>query len=284
MLTFHHLLKEYKQKLKESNIPMETCKLFLLELCNERQYDLYLNIDKEVPQEILDAFRKGIKRILNHEPMNYVLGYAWFYGYQFKVNRDVLIPRYETEELVANILMIMDDMFKDYNEIVACDIGCGSGAIAISVAAEEPKVKMLASDISAEALEVTKQNATLNHVELEYYLGNMLDPLIENGCKVDVLICNPPYIKQDEVLETSVKEFEPHVALFGGSDGLKYYREVFEKAHLILKEKAFLAFEMGWDQKEALSKLVQTTFPDSTFEVLKDINGKDRMLIVKLGG
>ena len=100
------------------------------------------------------------------------------------------------------------------------------------------------------------------------------------GVKLDVLVCNPPYIKNDEVLEESVKDFEPHVALFGGEDGLYFYRKVFEAAPKIMKPKSFMAFEMGWDQKEIMLEEVRKHFGDVRAEVLKDINGKDRMLFV----
>ena len=93
-------------------------------------------------------------------------------------------------------------------------------------------------------------------------------------------MCNPPYIPDDEAMERSVVDFEPHVALFGGSDGLKFYREVFRGCRQVLKEKAFMAFEMGWNQREAMSRLVEEILPGIPYEILKDMNGKDRMLFV----
>lgn len=281
MLTFNQLLKKYRDLLSTTDIPYETAKVFLLELCNEADYDLYMNIDNEVPSTILDKYTLGIERILKHEPMNYVLGYSWFYGYKYFVNKDVLIPRPETEELVSNILIHIDEMFKDQAVIDACDIGCGSGAIAIAVALEESKVKMIASDISLEAVEVAKINAKANKVDIEFFTGDMLHPLIDANKKVDVLICNPPYIPQEEELEESVIDYEPHVALFGGEDGLKYYKDVFNTSPQILKDRAFMAFEIGWNQKEVLLNLAHEYFPKAKSEVLKDINGKDRMLFIE---
>ena len=108
----------------------------------------------------------------------------------------------------------------------------------------------------------------------------MLKPLIEAGKKYDVLVCNPPYIPSDEEMEHSVVDFEPHVALFGGEDGLKFYREVFADCRKVLKDKAFMAFEMGWNQREAMSALVTEALPEAQFEIRKDMNGKDRMLFV----
>ena len=110
----------------------------------------------------------------------------------------------------------------------------------------------------------------------------MLEPLVKEGIKLDILVSNPPYIKQDEILENSVKDYEPHIALFGGDDGLKFYRMIFKDANKVLKDKALMFFEMGYDQKENLTKLAKEYFKDAEVEVFKDINNKDRMLMIKL--
>ena len=282
MLTNNQLMHKYYEEFDILNIPRETIRLFLLELCNEKNYNLYLNLDNEANSEILEKFEAGIERIKKYEPMNYVLGYTWFYGYKIMVTDDVLIPRYETEELVSKILVHMDEMYQDYKTISVVDIGTGSGAIAISLAKEEERIRMSASDISAEAVEVAKKNAELNKIDIKFYVGNMVDPIIEDNKKVDVLICNPPYIPSDEVLEQSVVGYEPHLALFGGEDGLKYYREVFSNAKKVLNKNGLMAFEIGWNQKETLLAEVKKYLPDAEAEVLKDINKKDRMLFVKV--
>lgn len=108
----------------------------------------------------------------------------------------------------------------------------------------------------------------------------MCEPLIDENVKVDILVSNPPYIPLHEEMEHSVKDFEPHVALFGGEDGLKFYRTIFERGKLLLKEKSFMAFEMGYNQKEALTALAKEYYPKSRIEVLKDLSGKDRMLFI----
>lgn len=280
MANYNELLFKYRHELEKKDIPFQTAKLFLYELCNERDVDLYTNINKEASQEIIALFEDGIKRILNYEPMNYVLGYAWFYGYKLEVNNDVLVPRYETEELVSNVLSYLDKNFRDYKQISLVDIGTGSGAIAISLAKEEPKLKVIATDISKEAVAVAERNAKKNAVDMSFYVGNMLDPLIDNNIKVDVILCNPPYIPLEEDLEVSVKDFEPNIALFGGLDGLKFYCEVFEKANQILNDKALLAFEIGYDQKDRLESLAKIAFPNAIIKTHKDINGKDRMLFI----
>ena len=280
MSTYNQLIHKYSKQLEEKGLSLEMSKAFLFELCNEYNVNLYLDMDNEVIEIINTRFEEGIRRILNDEPMNYVLGYSYFYGYKFIVNKDVLIPRPETEELVCLILSKYDEYFKG-QKINVCDVGTGSGAIAISLCKEEPNMNMYASDISSQAIEVAKQNAKNNEVSINFMCGSMLEPYIENNIKVDILVSNPPYIKQDETLEASVVDYEPHVALFGGEDGLKFYKEIFEHAHNILNENGMLFFEIGYDQKDNLTKLASQYFKNAHIEVFKDINNKDRMLFIR---
>lgn len=280
MANFREVLHANQRLLTQAGLPQETAQLFMLEITQQESYNLYLHYEDEVPTELLEQYNVGMKRILQHEPMQYVLGYSWFYGYKFFVNEDVLIPRPETEELVANILADVDEYFSDYSTIQVVDIGTGSGAIALSLAKEEPKLQITATDISQEAIEVAKRNANQLEVQVDFLVGDMAQPIVDKQMKVDILICNPPYIPQQEQLESSVFDYEPHVALFGGEDGLKFYRQVFAAAPLVLKQRAMMAFEIGYNQKEALLAEVKNTFKDVKAEVVQDINGKDRMLFV----
>lgn len=282
MTTFSSIVRKYEKLCDNKDIPCETVMAYLTELSQRERYDLYLHYEDEMLEALEKEFEAGMDRILNYEPMEHVLGYSWFYGYKMIVNEDVLIPRPETEELCANILARMDEWFVDNQSIACADVGTGSGAIAIVLAKEEPKVHMMATDISEEAVVTARKNAENNEADIEFVTGDMLQPLIEKGIKLDVLVSNPPYIPQEEVMEKSVVDFEPHVALFGGEDGLKFYREIFKNCKKVLKEKAFMAFEMGWDQRERMSKLVEEMLPGCDYEILKDMNGKDRMLFVYL--
>lgn len=281
MITYNQLIHKYYKAFNDRGLSPNTLKAFIFELCNDENVNLYLEMDNEVKPIIEEKFEDGVKRLLNDEPMNYILGYSYFCGYKMFVNKDVLIPRYETEELVGLILSKYDEFFAKEN-VDVCDVGTGSGAIAIALKKEEDRMNVYASDISSDALKMAKENAEANDAKIEFFLGSMLDPYIENNIKVDILVSNPPYIKNDEIMESSVIDYEPHVALFGGDDGLKFYREIFENAHKILKQKAMLFFEMGYDQKENLSKLAKECFANGQIEVFKDINGKDRMLMIKL--
>lgn len=280
MTTFRKEVKKYEKLCAANDVPQETVMAYLVELSQRERYDLYANYEEEMPEDLQKEFSAGMERILKQEPMAHVLGYSWFYGYKFLVNEDVLIPRYETEELCANILAKIDEYFPGNDEIVCTDVGTGSGAIAIALCKEEPRIRMHATDISEEALVTARKNAELNEADVTFIAGDMLKPLIEEGRKLDVLISNPPYIPQEEQMEKSVVDYEPHVALFGGEDGLKFYREIFQDCDKVLKEKAFMAFEMGWDQRERMSALVEEILPGYRYEILKDMNGKDRMLFV----
>lgn len=282
MSKYRDLIKEARREFQKRDIPDETVRAFMFELCNEKNIDLYLEKDREADPEVEKKFLAGIERIMNGEPMNYVLGYSYFYGYKMITDPAVLIPRFETEELVGLVLSGVDEHFSDKSTVSVGDVGTGSGAIAVALKLEEKKLEVTASDISKEALEVAKKNAEANGADISFLEGSMLDPFVENGIRLDILVSNPPYIRADEDIEHSVKDFEPHVALFGGSDGLKFYRMILEKAHLVLKEKAYMYFEMGYDQAQNLTELVKQYFPDSTVTVYKDINRKDRMLKVEL--
>ena len=280
MTTFAKSVRKYEKLCVKNDIPAETVMAYLVELSQRERYNLYMNYDEKMPEELEKEFDAGMERILQHEPMEHVLGYSWFYGYKMIVNEDVLIPRPETEELCANILARMDEYFPENKTIECTDVGTGSGAIAIVLAKEEPKVVMHATDISEEALATARKNAENNGADIQFTAGDMLKPLIASGRKLDVLVSNPPYIPAEEEMEKSVVDFEPHVALFGGSDGLFFYRQIFKDCRQVLKDKAFMAFEMGWDQRERMSALVEEMLPEAKYEILKDMNGKDRMLFV----
>lgn len=282
MASYREVLKKAQVKMEAADRGEQAAFLYLLELTNKEAHNLYMEYDEEMPQAQIDEFEAGVERLVEGEPLGHVLGFEWFYGYRFKVNEDVLIPRPETEELVAYILAAYDEYFKDTLNVTAVDVGTGSGAIAVALKKEEPNIHILASDISEKACRIAKQNAQDNDAVVEVLCGDMLEPLIERNIKVDILISNPPYIPSDEVMEDSVVNYEPHVALFGGEDGLKFYRIIFEHAKKVLKDKAMMAFEMGYNQKEALSAEARKYFPDAKIEVIKDMSGKNRMLFIYL--
>ena len=282
MSSYHSVLKNAQARMEEAGYGEQSALLFMLELTNKEAHNLYMEFDEEMQPELEELYEEGIQRLLTGIPLGHVLGFEWFYGYRFTVNEDVLIPRTETEELVAKILAAYDEHFSSQDNVMAVDIGTGSGAIAVSLKKEEPNLHMMATDISEQAVAVAKKNADDNEAIVNFMVGDMLQPLIDRNLKVDILISNPPYIPREEEMEHSVVDYEPHVALFGGEDGLKFYRIIFENAAKVLKERAMMAFEMGYNQKEALSEEAKKYFPNARIEVLKDMSGKNRMLFVYL--
>lgn len=243
--------------------------------------DLYLKMNEEVSQDVVDEFNQLFNRYLFHnEPVQYLIGSSCFYGYDFIVNPSVLIPRRETEELVENILYRYDQYFKS-QDVEVCDVATGSGCIGITLALEEPHMKVTATDISLEALEVARKNNEQLKANVTFLQGDMLEPL--KGKKFDIFVSNPPYIPETEEVMSLVKDNEPNVALFGGKDGMKFYRIILSGVQPLLKEKAMICFEHGFDKKEAMLELAHTYFPNSRVEVLKDLEGKDRMTFIYVG-
>lgn len=281
-MTYHQYLNEGKERLYKANQGEQAAMFLMVELCRKKGINLYVSMEEEMDEEVRVDYLEGIALMERGKPLGYVLGYETFYGYDFIVNEDVLIPRPETEELVGLVLSLFDEYFSDRDHVTLFDVATGSGAIGITLNKEEPRMDVIASDISKEALVVAKKNNEALGAHVNFICGNMLDPFIDRDLHCDILVCNPPYIPQEETMERSVVDFEPHVALFGGEDGLKFYRDVFEKAHHVLNEKAFLAFEMGYNQGKALSDLARMYFPSAKITVHKDMSQKDRMLTIEL--
>lgn len=279
-MTVRELIRQSEAMLDEDNRDCNVAKVLFYHLANKEPHQLYLMMDEEVDNQLYEDFQAGMKRYMNGEPIQYIKGKETFFSRDFIVNEDVLIPRYETEELVENILYKIDDYFEDYQSIDLCDVGTGSGAIAISLALEEPKLRVVATDISEKALEVAQLNAKELGAQIDFYLGDMLKPLIDKGLKFDIFVSNPPYIPVEQDIESVVKDNEPHVALFGGEDGLYFYRMIFSEVKKVINEKALLAFEMGFDQRQLMEAAVEYYFPGIPYEILKDMSGKDRMLLI----
>jgi release factor glutamine methyltransferase len=276
------LIRQAEKRLTQADIPASYAKYVLNELMLKEHRNLYLEMDKELDPVLLETFTAMMDRLVKDEPLAYVLGYQVFLNYQIEVNPSVLIPRMETEELVMQVLMEIDQEFENTDHPALIDIGCGSGAIAIALKKEEPKLIVLASDISEVALAQAKHNAQVLEADIEFLLGSMAEPLIESHRKVDIIVCNPPYIPEKEAIQSSVLHHEPHVALFGGEDGLKFYREVLQQAPSVLNHPGLIAFEIGWNQRQALTDLAHDTLEDPQVTCYQDMQGKDRILIIKL--
>lgn len=243
-----------------------------------KRIDLYLQFDLPIKEEELSQIRPLLKRGALGEPVDYILGEASFYHTQLVITPDVLIPRPETEifvDLICKELGKSSQLGKE-----AWDVCTGSGCIGISIKKACPDLKMTLSDLSMQAVELATQNGLRNGVEVECLQGDLLEPF--QGKKADIVICNPPYISEEEYegLDPSVKGFEPKLALVGGLDGLDYYRRLKESLPLFLNPKAKVFFEIGTGQGEALMHL----FVDPIWvlkRVEKDWSGHDRFFFLE---
>ena len=279
-MTYQKYLNIMGKKALNAGLEKEAVKLLVLELSGMNGATFFANLNTDIPKELEEKFNDAINKYINDKiPVQHIIGYSYFYGYKMKVSDKVLIPRPETEELVSYVMQTYDMVF-DGLDVDVVDIGTGSGAIAIALAKEEPHFNVKASDISFEALEVAKENASLNEANVEFLQGDMLNPFIERGYKFDVLVSNPPYIPDDEYVEDIVKNNEPHVALFGGVDGMHFYDIILSNAKKILKEKNIILFEHSHSKKQEMLALANKYFPNARSEVIKDLNGKDRFTII----
>jgi release factor glutamine methyltransferase len=279
MPTYQQVLKDSERLARLRRLEPSAVKLLLLHFSKMSASELFLHMQDEFPEVQYTEFKKGLHRYLDgFEPVQYIIGYVYFYGYQFLVGPNVLIPRFETEELVANVLIAYDEVFGD-KEVRLVDVGTGSGCLAIALALEEPHVEVSASDVSLEALSTAKQNASNLGANVTFYHGDMLQPLM--GQKFDILVSNPPYIPEDEAVDPLISNNEPHVALYGGKDGLKFYRIILSQANELLNDTFVIAFEHAYNTAEAIRELALHYFPQASVETLQDMQHKDRMTLIK---
>ena len=231
------------------------------------------------PLEYLEKYgnpsKENINRLNNGEPVQYIVGNVSFYGNIIDVDKRVLIPRFETEELVENTVKYI----KKYNYKSIVDIGTGSGCIAITLKKIFPEILVDAVDISKDALVVAKKNANKNNVYINFYEGNLLEPLNK---KYDVIISNPPYIAYDEEIMDIVKNNEPHIALYASNNGLYYYEEILKNVYKYINSNGLIAFEIGYSQGEEIKKLAPKYLNKYDFEIKKGMTGKDRMVFIRV--
>jgi release factor glutamine methyltransferase len=235
-------------------------------------------MEKEI--EYLKKYYKGnlkdaIKRLELGEAVQYIVGNVDFYGYELEVNKNVLIPRRETEELVEEVIK----RSRSFNNPTIIDVGTGSGAIAISLS-KRLSTHIYASDISKKALDVARKNVIKTGANVSLLEGDMLKPYIENDIKVDILVSNPPYIKEDEEIEKVVRDNEPHIALFAKNNGLEFYESILKHAGKILKNKFLIAFEIGQTQGDEVKSLAIKYLGDVIVEIKKDLSLKNRFVFV----
>lgn len=221
-----------------------------------------------------DKLEDGIKRLQNGEAVQYIIGNVDFYGNIINVNKNVLIPRFETEQLIEKTINLIKKKFNKKVDIV--DLGTGSGCIAITLK-KEVNCNMDAVDISIDALNVARLNAKINNVDINFYQGDMLSILEK---KYDVIISNPPYIKYDEEIMDVVKNNEPHLALYAPDNGLYFYHKILKEASNYLNKKSIIAFEIGYTQGIEISLVAKKYFPHAKIILEKDLYQRDRFIFI----
>ncbi|MGX7244769.1 peptide chain release factor N(5)-glutamine methyltransferase [Enterococcus quebecensis] len=237
--------------------------------------DWLLHLKEEITPEEEEQVNEDLKQLVQNYPPQYLLGYSDFYENRFSVNEHTLIPRPETEELVDRCLRENPN-----NELNVVDVGTGTGAIGISLKLARPAWQVTAIDISDEALKVAEKNAEQLKADVHFIHGDGLKPMKDQ--KIDILISNPPYISNAEwnLMDESVRTFEPKTALFAENDGLAIYQQLAEEAKEKLNVASKIYLEIGFQQGNAVKQLFQQAFPEKQVQVAQDLSGNDRMVIV----
>lgn len=280
-MKLEQLLKNEQKKALSLGKEESAVVLYMMHVTGYTSSQLFMHIHDKATDEVVEKFEKEFSKYLyENKPIQYIIGYQTFYGYDYVVDDRVLIPRYETEELVENVLLLYDQYFSG-NKVDVCDIGTGSGAIAITLALEEKNMNVMATDISGDALEIAEINNKKYGANVAFKQGDMVKPLYGN--KFDIIVSNPPYIPIVEEVDSLVKDNEPNIALFGGNDGLKFYRIIIEDAAKIAKDKFILAFEHGYNKNAEIEELIKNKFPNAKVIHKKDMQGKDRMTFAIVG-
>ena len=243
----------------------------------------YLGLTTKFDDEIKDYpfFKESINRYLGGEMIEYIFNKAYFLSWPFYVDKNVLIPRQETEQLVLETEKLIKNELLNLQLNIA-DVCCGSGAIGLSLSKLLPESHFYLSDISKEAIGASKTNAKNLNLEpkIEFLEGDMLKPFIKKGIKLDVIVCNPPYIKDITTIDERTLKQEPHLALLADPD-TKFYESLLMDAHKVLNDKYIIAFEIGEDMKESLEILVKKYCPNDDFYFQEDMYGKTRFLFIK---
>jgi release factor glutamine methyltransferase len=282
--TILNLLNWITDYLTEKNIdsPRLSAELLLSHILNLQRIDLYTHFDNKVAKEKLDLLHRAVKRAAQAEPIAYITGKTEFYSIELDITADCLIPRPETELLVDRSI----DFLKTRPQPVqVCDLGTGCGCIAIAIAKNASNSFLTATDISPAALNVAAKNIQKYSLigRIRLLCGNLFDPIIPDigDCKFDLIVCNPPYVSQPEYeqLDKNVKDYEPKIALYAGSDGLDIYRQIAEKVDDFLKPDGALILEIGYRQGEPVRELLEKTNVFAEIRVERDFHNNDRIVI-----
>lgn len=271
------LFKAYSElKQSDGEFYMVDSQILLQYVLKKDRLFILTNMDYEIDDYKCKEYFKYIELRKNKMPVKYITKECEFMGLNFFVKEGVLIPRPDTEILVEETMKIIEN--KNYTTV--CDVCTGTGAIGLSIAHYEKNVKVLCIDISDDAIYVSNKNRErlkLDNVTIEK--GDLLKKQVKQNFKFDVIVSNPPYITQDEMgdLMEDVKNFEPHLALFGGQDGLEFYREITKESFQILNDGGLLAYEIGNKQWESVRDIMKNA-GFINIKLTKDLAGNDRIV------
>lgn len=263
-----------KNEVQDSSIISRILAEYIL---NFNRQEIIANLDKEVKEEQRVRYYLALIEIIQGMPIQYITNKQEFMKLDFYVDENVLIPQPDTEILVEKAI----EEAKKIENVEILDMCTGSGCIGISIAKNIENAKVTLVDISENVIEIAKKNALRNKVEsqLAFIQSNMFEKVEK---KFDIIVSNPPYIKTDVIpkLDKQVQN-EPHIALDGGKDGLKFYKIIIEEAKKYLKENGKLILEIGYDQKEEVENLIKQSRQYKKIEVIKDLSQNDRVIIGK---
>lgn len=275
-------LKAFLQSYKRNNDEDEL--LYLAsEILNKKKSELIILLDEEIDQKNKELLIPYL--IKYHDttlPIQYILGYSYFYGLKLIVNEDVLIPRFETEELVERLINCINQKYPKNKKLSILDLGCGSGAISLALKKNlgDFDVTIYASDISLKALNVTKKNMENLKLDLKLINSDLFKNL--DDLKFDIIVSNPPYVSKIADTASDVYLHEPHLALYASNNGLYYYEQILNNAYHYLNNEYIIAFEHGYDQKNALIKLInESNFKHDSLSTYQDLAGQDRIIIIE---
>lgn len=269
-----------KLKLEKITTPKLKVRLLMQYVLEKPRQYLIIYDNEPLTRQQEDKFFDGISKLSKDIPIEHITHKKEFMKLDFFVDENVLIPRQDTEILVEEVIEIA----KKINAKKILDLCTGSGAIAISLAKYLPSTQVTALDISSKALEVAKLNAKTNNVEsqITFVESNLLENLPKE--KYDIIVSNPPYIKQDIIKELDREvQKEPHIALDGGKDGLDFYRKIIDSGYEYLKYGGYLCLEIGYDQKEEVMNLLDNNGQYINKICIKDLYDNDRVIIAKVG-
>ena len=256
-------------------IHKDEARLLLSILMNYDTLELNLHLDDKVDSDIEKKFKDAVILMKQGKPLQYVLSNAPFYGYDFYVNKNVLIPRFDTEVLVEEANRLITDNYKNAKLLDLCT---GSGCIGITLKLLNEGLDVTLSDISKEALEVAKINIDKYDLDINIIESDIFRNIND---KYDIITCNPPYIGREEEIMELVKNNEPHLALYADDDGLFYYKKIFDEIKSYLNEHYLLFFELNSEKSKEIYNLAINSFKDNKITIKKDLNGLDRVLIIE---